>query len=127
MKPGRTHDTVRALLRDTAPPTPIESVNWHALHSRIMADAAAFRFPAQRATQAPSWWDLADQWASMALPVGMAAGLIAALALARIGPRPDVRLSVAAAIRGELPVSTVTDRLLGPDAELWFASATLGE
>jgi hypothetical protein len=122
---------VRALLRETVPPTPIETVNWHALHQRIMADAAAYHGPGSSITTASltasAWWDFAERWAGVAVPMGMAAGLVAALALARIGTGADVRLSMVAAIRGELPVSTVTDELVGPYTEGWFASGATGE
>jgi hypothetical protein len=131
MRPDRHGAPVRALLRETVPPTPIESVNWHALHQRIMADAATYGVPGSSlpttSLTASAWWDFAERWASVAVPMGMAAGLVAALALARIGTGADVRLSMVAAIRGELPVSSVTDGLVGPDAEGWFASVAVGE
>jgi hypothetical protein len=130
MRPDRHDAPVRALLRETVPPTPIETVNWHALHQRIMADAATYGGQGSSiptASLTASAWDFAERWASVAVPMGMAAGLVAALALARIGTGADVRLSMVAAIRGELPVSSVTDGLVGPDAEGWFASVAVGE
>ena len=118
---------VRAMLRRTAPPAPIESVNWHALHQRIMTDAAGRGVPGLPTRQTSPWWEFAERWANVAAPIAMAAGLVAALTLARIDTGADVRVSMVAAIRGELPVSTVTDALVGPATERWFVSAAVGE
>jgi hypothetical protein len=125
---ARQDDAVRSLLRETAAPTPLDTVDWHALHERIMADAAspvpAIRVPARRV---PAGWALAARWAAVAIPIGTAAGFAATLALARLGTGTDVRPSVVAAIRGEVPVATVADRLVSPDAERWVMAAVVGE
>jgi hypothetical protein len=130
---ARQDDAVRSLLRETAAPMPLDTVDWHALHERIMADAAspvpAMRVPARRvpARRVPAGWALAARWAAVAIPIGTAAGFAATLALARLGTGTDVRPSVVAAIRGEVPVATVADRLVSPDAERWVMAAVVGE
>ena len=121
---GRRDDAVRSLLRQTAPPAPVDRVDWHALHERIMADAVAH---AAWSTRAPGVWEIAARWAIVAVPVGVAAGFVATLALARMGPVSDVRPSVVAAMRGEMSVASVADSLVAPDAARWVMAAVVGE
>jgi hypothetical protein len=125
---SRQDDVVRSLVRQTTVPAPVGAVDWHALHERIMADADGYRAGRRPAVRRmPARWGLAVRWAAVAVPIGMAAGLAATLALGRIGGGAvDVRPSIVAAIRGELPVTTVADGLMSPDAEQWV-SAVVGE
>jgi hypothetical protein len=121
---------VRAMLRDTARPAPIEAVDWDALHRRIMTGAVLPDTPRVAARQAMTfgpWWELAARWANAAVPLGVAAGLVAGLALARLGTGTDLQPSLVAAIRGEVPVEAVADRLVGPLTERWVTAATIGE
>lgn len=119
-------DAVNRLLTETASPTPLDAVDWHALHERIMADASAIdRAPAEPRSQ-PAWQHTARSVA-MALPIGIAAGFVATLALAQLGTVTDVRPSFVAALRGDLPIATLADGLLSPDAERYVMTAVVGE
>lgn len=120
----RRDDGVQSLLRQTAAPTPLDGVDWHALHERIMADAVRVRTTPVRP---PAWWEVATRWAAVAVPLGTAAGFVAAVALARIGTVSDVRPSIVSAMQGETPVASVTNGLVAPDAERWVVAALVGE
>ena len=119
-------DAVNTLFTETATPAPVDAVDWHALHERIMADASTIgRAPAE--PRLPPGWQHTARSVAMALPIGMAAGFVAALALAQLGAVTDVRPSFVAALRGDLPIATLADGLLSPDAERYVMSAVVGE
>ncbi len=119
-------NTVNTLLTQTTSPAPLDAVDWHALHERIMADATAVSHTPAEHRLAPGWQHTARSMA-MALPIGMAAGFVATLALAQLGTMTDVRPSVVAALGGDLPIATLTDGLLSPDAERYVMAAVAGE
>jgi hypothetical protein len=120
-------DAVAAHLKQTAAPAPLDAVDWHALHERIMADANGISHHPSAVRRLPPAWHEPARSVAMALPVGMAAGLVAALALTQLGTVTDVRPSVLAALRGDVPVATLADGLLSPDAERYIAAAVVGE
>jgi hypothetical protein len=119
-------DAVRTLLTASTKPSPVDAVDWHTLHERIMAGASTSQLGPVVAAVAPAWRHTARSVA-MALPIGMAAGLIAALTLTQLSAVSDVRPSVLAALKGDLSVSTLAAGVVSPDAERYVVSAVLGE
>lgn len=72
--PEPAHDRhLGALLRDVAGETPHAAVHWSALAERITSRVAA--------QMAAPWWSYATRWERRVIPLALAAGLSAAIAL----------------------------------------------
>jgi hypothetical protein len=57
-------------------PVPLDEVHWGALATRIRQGAAARRRPV-------AWWALLAAWARPGVPIALAAGILAAMVVAR--------------------------------------------
>jgi hypothetical protein len=66
-----------ALRAHSGSPPPMREADWSALHGRIMARARPWLAERERGR----WWLYASRWATAGVPIGLAAGILLAVAL----------------------------------------------
>jgi anti-sigma factor RsiW len=128
---GSDDDRLRRALR-TAAPTPAlaedrERELLAAVRARAAAPLAALRRASRQAAQPIAWWELTAGWARAALPVGVAAAVLAAVtvALAPVessGPHVAFAEAVAGQHADELAYA-----LVEPSGVWSFTAAEAGE
>jgi hypothetical protein len=96
-------EALGAALRASAPPPPIDDVDWTALHARITAAAPGFRHGRQ-ATPVRGWWQPLAGWSPRGIPLAAAASLLLMLAAAALTGGP-------AAENGPVGFRTVEEEL----------------
>jgi hypothetical protein len=107
-----------ALLRDTVGEAPVASVDWTALALRI-GDAAAAHGDSY---EAAPWWSYAARWERRVIPLALAAGVLAALALWSTAPRAYGALATAP----DLVTAVVTGAPVADAANSFAHSVTSG-
>jgi hypothetical protein len=121
-----TESDLRAELA-SASPLPVDAVDWDALHRRISADAAAplralRRAAVERPDRARPWWSYTASWARAAVPLAVAASVIASVALANLHSGEP---TVFAGISGDLSGLSFASVGNNGDAS-WLLDATVG-
>jgi negative regulator of sigma E activity len=95
----------------SAAPLPADAVDWNALHRRIMAAA---RRP---------WWSYTASWARAAVPLAVAASVIASVALATLHANEP---TVFAGVSGDLSEMSFASIGNNSDAS-WLLDAAAGQ
>ncbi len=121
-------------LRDALGPVPLERVDWAALHAAVMAEVGGRggRGGRSAGTAPHAWWQFAERWAHVVLPLAAAASLAFLLGIAhsRSGSEttetaassrsPSEETTLYAAIGDEQAQTSLMDEVLSSGAGEWL-------
>jgi hypothetical protein len=115
-------------LRDALGPAPLERVDWAALHAAVLAEVGG-----RSAGTAPNaWWQFAERWARVVVPLAAAASLASLLVIARSrngseateaaasSRSPSEETALYAAIGDEQAQTSLMDEVLSSAAGDWL-------
>jgi hypothetical protein len=126
-------------LRALEDPRPRSEADWRRLAARI-GRAARTRLAALR--REPTWWEEMAGWTDLAVPVGLAAAIMALVFIARVGSAPiaTVEARAVAAADSSAPVTGFLSALtqgqdepavayaaVGPLSTDWFLQTAVGQ
>lgn len=118
-----TESDLRAELADVAGPVPNDAVDWDALHRRIATEAVGPLRALRLAVASRPWWAYTASWARAAVPLAVAASVVATVALHTLR---STEPTVLAAVQGDLPTPSLANGLVGKDDTSWLMDAAVG-
>jgi hypothetical protein len=95
------------------------------LRQEILA-AARPHLAGLRAPASPEWWEWLSRWISVAVPVGVAASLVAGL-LVSMGRSPDIAYTAEAGADSTLVTAAFADASTGTEVASQFITPSGGE